>query len=75
MLIKLTISTNHTTFYMRAVDVMTIHRHQENLLQTVITTTLMTQKGPTFYIVDESPEEVAAAVYNCLYQANSSLPQ
>lgn len=62
MLIRLTLSENKTTFYMRAVDVMSVHRHKENLLQTVITTTLMTQKGPSAFVVEESVDDVAKMV-------------
>lgn len=62
MLIKLTLTNGKLDFYIRADIVLIVERHRENIGETIVTTTIMTPRGPISYNVLESPAAVAEAV-------------
>ena len=61
MLVKLTLR-NKTELYIRHDLILLVERNQSNLLESVITTSLMSSKGPVAYAVIESPETINTAV-------------
>lgn len=66
MLIKLTLTNGKADFYMRADMVLIVERHRQNIGETIVTTNLMTAKGPISYNVIETPAAVAEAVARAL---------
>lgn len=60
--IKVTITGNRTTVYIRAADIRTIEKNPQNPLATIISTNLITSRGPALYEVMESQEEVMRQV-------------
>ena len=74
MLIKLTFAQNKHEFYLRASDIRTIERDPANILQTLVSTTLITNTGPLTYGVIENPDEIANMVENALSGKTKWIP-
>lgn len=60
--IKLTLVANKTPLYMRAADIRTVEKNSQNPLETIVSTNLITPRGPCLYQVLESQEEVMRQV-------------
>ena len=58
MFIKVTNSQNKNEIYIHAGVINLITRNNQNLMETVINTTIMTPQGMAMYMVVESPSEV-----------------
>lgn len=61
MLIKLTLPTKNEIFLHSSL-IIVVERNLTNVLETAITTNMITQRGPLIYSVLESPAEVAELV-------------
>ena len=72
MLIKLTDAHDKAEFHLRADFVIMARRASDNPLVTLVTTTMMGQKGAVVYAVLENPDEVAEMV-NSAYGSTHKL--
>ena len=73
MLVRFTHAINKHEFYLRADFVIFIERRSGSLLETVITTSMMTPKGPLCYTVLETPLDAAIAVDAALAGARTTV--
>ena len=69
MLVKFTVLPAKTELYIRADMVLLVERDKQNPLQTLITTNIMTARGPLIYPVAETPDEVARLVATTMFEA------
>jgi hypothetical protein len=66
MLIKLTMTPGNSEFLLRAEDVMLVAKANDNILVTMVTTTIMLKDGPAKFAVLESVDDVEEMVNNAL---------
>lgn len=62
MLVKLIQLPKKTELYLRVDDIRSIQRSAENPLETVVSVSIMTLKGPLGYLVQDSPNDIAEQI-------------
>lgn len=73
MLIKLTLTPARNEIWIRAKDIMRVQKNPDNLLETVVMTSLMTPQGPSIIVVFETCEEVGMMANRALARGMESL--
>lgn len=73
MLVKLTLR-NKMELYIRHDLILIVERNPTNPLESVVTTSLMSQKGPVAYAVLESPETINTAIMDATFRGTPGAP-
>ena len=73
MLVKLTLR-NKMELYIRHDLILIVERNQSNPLESVVTTSLMSKKGPVAYAVLESPETINLAIMDATFKSGIGSP-